>query len=93
MTTEAKLESTPAPERLCGFFVECEPGGLATRPCYSINYGPFPTCEDAIAFARQVKGRIVQWDLHLVSRHEMPHEEYEPEFAHLDHIVTPPEQN
>jgi hypothetical protein len=94
MPSETKLESTPAPEKLCGFFVTCEPGGLATRPSYSIHYGPFATLEKAVAFKQRVgEGQVAQWDLHLVSRHELTHEEYEREWAHQPHLVTPTEQN
>jgi hypothetical protein len=89
-----KCRPTSAPEKLCGFFVTCEPGGLATRPSYSIHYGPFATLEKAVAFKQRVgSGQIAQWDLHLVSRHELTHEEYEREFAHLPHLITLTDQN
>jgi hypothetical protein len=81
-------------EKLSGFFVKAESGGLATRPTYSIYYGPFATYEKAAAFNRHGggDGEIHQYDLHQVSSRKMTHEEYEREFARLPHLITPTER-
>jgi hypothetical protein len=69
-----------AAQKLCGWFVEADN-----------YYGPFETLEKAVAFAQTVDGQVCQYDLHLVSKHEITHEEYEREWAHRPHLVTPTE--
>jgi hypothetical protein len=69
-------------QKLCGFFVEADN-----------FYGPFATYEKAVAFARTVYGEVCQLDLNRVSSCEMTREEYEREFAHRPHLITPTEQN